>query len=134
MTLPAQFQHLKEHASMHVQPVTYPSIAACIHGYDLATNSEFLRGFREWLRVIAPRGFNMSWDGLVLYCAFPDSVNVREKLLDPDNEVVAIDKLFELLSTFLGERARLGLDKILSDHHEWESAQRDGGWRNQART
>jgi hypothetical protein len=130
MVLPAQLQHLRDHSSMHVQPVTYSSIVACIHGYDLATDFEFLRGFREWLRTIAPRGFNMSWDGLVLYCAFPDSINVREKLLDPHNERTAIKKLFELLSEFIGIRTEVGLEQIFRKHQEWESKQRESGWQD----
>lgn len=130
MPLPTQLEHLRTRPSMHVQPVSFSTIVACVHGFDLGRESEFLRGFREWLRMRTPQGFNLSWDGLILHCTFPQVSAVRELLSVPESDRQAVNGLFDLLLAFLEEREALGLDCILDRHREWELSREKDGWKD----
>jgi len=82
-------------------------LAACIQGYDLAANGEFLIGFGDWQRARVDRQFhNMSWSVLVLCLAFPDSKTPWNELDGAESDTTAIGVLFDLIGEFCNAKDR----------------------------
>lgn len=119
--LPPKLQDLRQRTGMYIQNVSYDTVTACIQGYDLGSETDLLKGFREWLRMQAHEGHNMHWPNLVLFIAFSDSDSPLKELLDRENHERAIQCLFDKLDEFLGEKEELGLQPILDRHNAWES-------------
>jgi len=103
MPLPKHIEHLRKRPSMHLRVVTYDTVAACLHGFDLADNGAFLGDFQAWLCTQTARGHNMGWSTLVLYLAFPESQKPWNELSLNDSNNHAIDVLFQSLEDFVNQ-------------------------------
>jgi len=66
MSFPEVLSDLQSRPAMFLRKVMYDSVASCIQGFDMGTGFEFLKGFKDWLRLRATHGHNMSWSVLVL--------------------------------------------------------------------
>ncbi len=108
---------------MFVLSVRLETVAAFMQGFNVASNGETLKGFREWLVLKVDYGNNLGWLGLFLEFAFPESSNPLKEL-----EVADQQQLFKLLSdtfaAFWDEReSNGGLEGILERHAAWVKSQ-----------
>ena len=120
------FRSVKRHPGMFVHNGTYDETSAFVHGCDAGNDYCLLDGFREWL-VVKLGGYNeFAWSALILYIAFPGHPNPQEACREsPENNRVAIDKLFDLLDEFFevkGPRHE-GLVTIFLQYREWREIQ-----------
>ena len=107
MAIPSILDGLKTRPSMYLRVVNYDSVAACVQGFDLGTDGEFLNGFGEWLRDrVDPKFHNMSWSVLVLCIAFPESKTPWNELDSAASNTTAIRTLFDCLSEFCNAKNR----------------------------
>ena len=130
---PKILAEVESRPGMFLRCVTYDSVAALIQGYDLATRSLFLDGFKTWLCSRTPHGHNMVWSVLLLFIAFPESKTPWQELGLPSSEEHAIRTLFSCLRDFCDagrrditaapRKARLRFpvefDPIFSDKGYW---------------
>jgi hypothetical protein len=125
------FENVRKYPGMCLLDGRYESACAFVTGVDMACSGEPLRGFNEWLALRAGGRWNLSWMGLVLYEAFPDADFIdldgpsRRPRTDAEH-TIAFEKLFELISEFVQDRARPdGLLEILSEYAKRRDASTD---------
>jgi hypothetical protein len=104
---------------------SFGQFCAFLTGVDAGHDWQFLTGFRELLVTRAGTGNNLTWAGLVVRLAFPDTgVRQHERLADPDGNSQAVATLFALLSEFLERRSEHGGPAgIFDEYLTWLKAQ-----------
>ncbi len=81
---------------------TYPEACALVIGYDAGLGrGNLLDGFQRWLSKRHQIGANVVYWLPVLWEAFPDSGIEDGSSLSAEQHAIAVDKLFELLTTYL---------------------------------
>lgn len=104
---------------------SFREFVAFLSGVDAGNDWQLLTGFREWLIVRLGFGDNLVWSGLVLHLAFPGQQSgLRDLMADPENNRIAVDRLFELLDEFLARRAEHGeVVRIFDEYLTWRKTQ-----------
>jgi len=108
---------------MYVFPETYEAVSAYLMGYDAALKGALLIGFREWLVMRLGAGTNLVWTALIPPLAFPEAKKTWKRPSTQEENRVAIDKLFELISEFAAERGDdEAATKIRDNYEKWYEA------------
>ncbi len=91
---------------MYVGYTTWHAVTSFLCGYNEASvrhGGQGLDGFREWLLTNhLGRSSNFAWSGLITQLALPDWDHLTP--LTDDQQVQALELLFDLLDAFLAER------------------------------
>src|ERR1051325_9271363 len=102
----------RKRPAMYVGRSTFAELAWWLRGFEYACRQAFpecldeLDGFREYLHMHLDGPGNIDWEGIIAW-----------KFGTGDE---ATQKAFEYLDRFLQEVARLGIDRIIADHAEYE--------------
>jgi excisionase family DNA binding protein len=104
-----------------VEPVSYDTITTYIFGMDQGASGALLTGFHEFLLLRLGEQDNLAWPGLVLRLAHGGD---RPTPLSKEDEVIAIDYLFDLLDEFLAEiRDAHELRRLFHEYFFWAQTQ-----------
>lgn len=95
---------------------SFMAAAAFVCGCDAGNSFRLLDGFREWLASKIGDGANLSWQSLVLRCAFPSDRFSAGVPRDEDEEAIATETLFELIEEFFEIRQNDGLMNIFIEY------------------
>jgi|SRR5262245_38349893 len=118
-----KLDRVRTHTGMYVFPETYEAVSAYLMGYDAALKGALLIGFREWLVMRLGAGTNLVWTALIPPLAFPEAKKTWKRPSTQEENRVAIDKLFELISEFAAERGDdEAATKIRDNYEKWYEA------------
>lgn len=118
--LPYNLDRVRAAPGMYVPFPEFDLVASLVIGLDLATNSSFLKGFKEWLVLKVGYGQNLGWTELVLSIAYPRAAQPRDLLTTPDAHAHACRTLFDSLEGFLAEVNRPdGMIELFLRYDKW---------------
>ena len=115
MALPPKLQEFRLHLQRFIPEVDYYQACSFVNGYFNASDSQGLRGFREW--ILLRRGSLCAywWPLLVVDSRFGEIPSGFAG--DTEKHLEAIDELMRLLEMFLNERnADGGADRIMASY------------------
>ncbi len=93
----------KRRPGMFVGRVTFAAVVGFLNGYDTASDSALLDGFREWLAARLGYGENLVYWALAKKLIFPDGH--PEEPWSPETDQFAVTGLIELIDEYFDDLA-----------------------------